>query len=58
MIDYENLKENMNHLEIETLKSIASLVNDSTCWDLRVRHNGENKIFQVDFLKRLFRGIK
>lgn len=57
MIDYDKLKNNMNNLEIETLKQIISFINDSKCWDLRIRHNGKFKTFQVDFLKHFFREI-
>ena len=47
----------MNCQEIETLKQIKSKVNDSKCWDLRIRHNGEYKLFQIDFLKHIIRSI-
>lgn len=47
----------VNQLQQETIKQIASLTNDSTCWDLRIRHNGEFKTFEADFLKDIFRGI-
>jgi hypothetical protein len=57
MIDYEKLKKQMNNLELETLKQIKSLVNDSNCWDLEIRHNGKTKRFQADFFKHIFREI-
>ena len=57
MIDFDKLKSVLNHLEIETIHQIKSHVNDSSCWDLRIRHNGEFKTFQVDFLKHIFRKI-
>lgn len=58
MIDYEKLKSQMNKLELETLSQIQSRINDSRCWDLTMRHNGETKHYQVDFLKHIFRSIE
>ncbi len=55
IISEQDLK--VNELQTQTINQIKSLVNDSTCWDLRIRHNGEFKTFEADFLKDIFRMI-
>jgi hypothetical protein len=45
----------LNFLQKETIKQLKSRANDSTCWNLHMRHNGQTKIFEVDFLKDYFR---
>jgi hypothetical protein len=45
----------LNSLQKETIKQIKSRTNDSKCWNLHMRHNGQTKIFEVDFLKDYFR---
>lgn len=57
MIENEKLKLKLNHLEIQSIKQLKDVVNDSRCWDLRIRHNGKCKMFQVDWLKHIVREV-
>jgi hypothetical protein len=58
MIDYKKLKEKLNHLQIETIETIKTYMNDCHEIDLVIRHNGQDVKFEADFLKHLFREMK
>ena len=51
MIDYEKIKEKLNHLQIETIETIKTYMNDCHEIDLVIRHNGQDVKFEADFLK-------
>ena len=50
-------KLDLNFLEIETIQTIKSMINDSHYIDIIVRHNGQDKLFEADFLKKFLRKI-
>jgi len=42
-----------NELQLNTINIIKSILNDCNYIDIVIRHNGEDRVFQADFLKQL-----
>ena len=47
----------MNHLEFQTLAEMQRLIKECSHIDLLIRVNGENRMLEADFLKKLILAI-
>lgn len=47
----------MNNLEFQTLAEMQMLIKECSHIDLLIRINGENKMLEADFLKKLILAI-
>jgi len=47
--------DGLTECQIKILQEIIGKRNDSTCWDMKMRHNGKTLHFEVDFFAPLLR---